>query len=224
MNESEFSFEEMLRVAATQPDLRKGARTEARIRWVACMLLGRTSLLDLKVQDICAEAKIAQGTFYQYFPDRDTLLRMLLQEFVRFLYQTMISAARGSRDHATSIEATTRVYCRLFERNRGLMKCLLNHYESFPRARDILHEFNASWIQMTVNTLMKRQITGHDTVNLPLWRTCYALGGMVDQYLASIYLYEDPYVREVAGDQDAIVETLSRIWRVILQEELSHAV
>jgi len=54
-------------------------------------------------------------------------------------------------------------------------------------------------------------------------RRCYALGAMVDQYLSSIFLSEDPNVIAVAGDIDTIAATLDDIWWRTLSAETDRA-
>ncbi|MHB1201435.1 MAG: TetR/AcrR family transcriptional regulator [Polaromonas sp.] len=220
-----FAYRDILLVQSGQEDLRKGERTGLRIRAAACSLLEELPLSSLKVQDICAHAEIAQGTFYQYFADRDQLLALVLDDFVSFLKSRMLEATQGSQGHQRSVELTTRAYCRLFESNRGMMKCLLNHYEAFPQARAILQTLNTAWIETVVASLKKkrRAAPGSKTGVRELRRRCYALGGMVDQYLAYIYLYEDPDVTAVAGSLDDVVATLTFIWNQVFAQELAGA-
>jgi len=222
---AKLSYREVLLTQSAQDGLRKGARTEMRIRWAACELLEECSLSDLKVADICTRLEIAQGTFYQYFVDRDTLLSSLLESFVHFLSANMAAAAKGGRTYEETTRETTRIYCQLFVQNRGLMKCLLNHYESFPQARKILQEFNTNWIETVVKSIKRRRgsrRSGHAS-DAELRRRCYALGGMVDQYLSYIYLQGDQDVTAVAGDIDTIVDTLDYIWWQSFKKEIGHA-
>lgn len=81
----EFSFSSFLTSTASQSDLRKGDKTVVRLKLCTCQLLETTRLTDLKIQDVCAGAGIAQGTFYLYFSDRQALLNAILKEFVEFL-------------------------------------------------------------------------------------------------------------------------------------------
>ncbi|MFC5523142.1 TetR/AcrR family transcriptional regulator [Polaromonas jejuensis] len=217
------AYRDVLLLQSGQEGLRKGIRTEIRIRWAACALLEELALSGLKVQDICLRAEIAQGTFYQYFPDRDQLLSSLLSDFVAFLRSRTMEATRARDGHADSVELSTRAYCRLFEQNRGLMKCLLNHYEAFPDAKKILQALNTAWIETVVSSIKKKRkgLSGKKTSDRDLRKRCYALGGMVDQYLAYIYLYEDKDVADVAGDLDDVVATLTFIWNQAFAKEFS---
>ncbi len=208
------SFCAVLRSQAAEPSLRKGQRTGLRIRVAVCELLDTTPADKLKIQDICARAAIAQGTVYQYFSDRDQLLATVLQEFAVFLQQRMQASTRASTTPADSMRLATLGYCRLFEANRGLMKCLLHHYDAFPQARGIVSDWNKTWIDTIVRAVRKRQRRSgaRGPSETQLRRRAYALGGMVDQYLAGVYLYGDAHLAQAAGDIDAIADTLTFIW------------
>lgn len=192
--------------------LRKGPRTAERIRWAACELLETLSLDALTVQDICREAGIAQGTLYQYFTSRNDLLASVLNDFVAFLRQRMHGAVAGNESTGDSVDRSTRIYCELFCANRGLMKCLLNHFDTFPEARSILSAFNKEWIDLVVRRMGRLRDVGKPSTQ-EIRRRAYALGGMVDQYLAAIFLYEDRDAISTAGSMDDIVKTLTFIWR-----------
>jgi TetR/AcrR family transcriptional regulator, ethionamide resistance regulator len=217
------SYSGLLLAESMQEGLRKGARTELKLRWAACELLESRSPADVRVADLCALVEVAQGTFYQYFADRNALLGSLLEGFVRYLAGNMAAAAKGGRSHQDATRISTRTYCLLFEQNRGLMKCLLNHYDSFPQARGILQDFNRGWIETVVDSIQRRR--GKRRAGMAsreeLLRRCYALGGMVDQYLSYIFLAEDGNVASIAGDIDAIAGTLDHIWWQALRQELA---
>ena len=105
------------------------------------------------------------------------------------------------------------------------MKCLLHHDQAFPQARGILSDRNKAWIDTPLRAVAKRQ-RGSATPRTPeaeLRRRAYALGGMVDQYLAGIYLYGDAQLARAAGKLDAIVDTLTFIWSRAMAEELAPA-
>jgi TetR/AcrR family transcriptional regulator, ethionamide resistance regulator len=213
--ESQYAFRAFLSAQAERKDTRKGNRTEARIKLSTCELLEQMPLSALKIQDVCGTAEIAQGTFYLYFEDRQALLNALLADFVNFVRQRMIERSRESNTYIESVRHTTMAYYRLFENNRGLMKCLLSHYEDFPKASAILSDLNTTWITLNVRSMQKRMRAEGRADVIPeaeLFRRCYALGGMVDQYLAYIFLAVDRNVTAISGCAEDVVNTLSHIW------------
>jgi TetR/AcrR family transcriptional regulator, ethionamide resistance regulator len=213
--ESQYAFRGFLRAQAERKDMRKGNRTEARIKLSTCELLEQMPLSALKIQDVCRAAEIAQGTFYLYFEDRPALLNAVLADFVNFVRQRMIERSRASSTYIESVRHTTMAYYRLFENNRGLMKCLLSYYEDFPKASAILSDLNTTWITLNVRSMQKRMRAEGRADAIPeaeLFRRCYALGGMVDQYLAYIFLTADKNVTAISGRAEDVVNTLSHIW------------
>lgn len=150
---------------------------------------------------------MSNGTFYIYFPDRHVLLDTLLTDFVAFLQLSMRGASeRGLQD---APRAATRAYLDLFERNSGLMRCLVQPPDSFPEVQAAFQRANREWIHTVVASVERRQ-RQEGTAN-PIPRAC-ALGGMVDQYLSNLLLSKDPNLAEISQDREAVLETLTLIW------------
>jgi len=42
--------------------------------------------------------------------------------------------------------------------------------------------------------------------------TAYALGGMIDEFLAQLYLRRDPALAGLAGDEAAVADLLTELW------------
>ena len=196
----------------------KGARTAQALRIAVCTLLERTALQDLTIAAICKQAGVANGTFYLYFPDQGHLIDDLLQGFAAFLQAGMIHASEANPER--SMHAATEAYARLFECNRGLMKCLIHHLDAFPGARAAFHRLNREWIETVVSAARRRLMREGrgDALSLAeLTRRAYALGGMTDQYFSSLFLSQEAGLREVSTDRDEVIATLTTIWERGLQ-------
>lgn len=192
----------------------KGERTRAAIQAAACRLLDRTTLNDLTIAAVCAEARIAHGTFYIYFPDRQTLVRELTLGFIEFVQRVMRDASQ--RDPAHSMRAATEAYLLLFQHNPGLMKCLVNHLDSLPEARDAFQRLNREWLETVVASIearLRREGRADVIEHEELMRRAYALGGMTDQYLAGLFLSRDPTLESISRDRERVVDTLDLIWK-----------
>ena len=205
-----FRFETALRLETGIG--RKGERTRAGILLAGCRLLDRISLTSLTVSEICQEAGIAHGTFYIYFADRQDFVGNLLLRFVVHLKDIMQAA---SKSPGNSVRNTTAAYCRLFEENPGLMRCLVNHMAEFPVCRQNFQKLNRDWCSRVANAEERRLAAqghvGHVSRD-ELLRRAYALGGMVDQYLTELVLNRDRTLVRVSRDRDAMVDTLTLIW------------
>jgi len=193
---------------------KKRDRTKASIQFAMCQLLETNQLSTLTVADICRAANIAHGTFYIYFTDREMLVTELLTGFVDFIQETMLLESNESQ--IDPVRKTTAAYIELFENNTGLMKCLLNHQEDFTVPSEQFHKLNVTWAKIVVSTAMKKtseNTCDNDEREEELLRRAFALGGMVDQYLASVYIYKDPVLKDISQDKEKVIETLSFIWK-----------
>jgi len=194
--------------------LRKRDRTRADIQNAGCELLDRTPLNSLTVSDICREANIAHGTFYIYFPDRQELVANLLILFVAFIQDVMRSESESQT--TDPVHAATSAYFKIFEQNPGLMKCLLNHQEDFPAAKKAFQTLNHEWVTTVVQSterILEHSGGAGDLTRDELFRRAYALGGMVDQYLSALVLNQDQTLLSVSEDQEAVINTLTHIWK-----------
>ncbi len=191
---------------------RKGERTRAAIQSALCDCLERSSPVSLTVAEICDEAGLAHGTFYIYFPDRNALIGDVALRFIDFIQREMRKASQ--QQPADPVRAATAAYVFLFEDNRGLMKCLLNHLDGLPEARTAFQTLNRDWLESVVVST-ERQWTqkGRRVDHDELMRRAYALGGMTDQYLSSLLLSNDPNMQPFSRDREAVIDTLALLWQ-----------
>ncbi|TDK43910.1 TetR/AcrR family transcriptional regulator [Antarcticimicrobium luteum] len=200
-------------LVAQAADRPKGERSRAQLLRAVCELLEGQPPQDLTIAAICGRAGLSNGAFYVYFSDRGLLLDELLTGFVGFAQAAMRAASRVRPDDP--VRAATRAYVALFRENRGLMRCLVHHLEGFPEARAAFHRFNRDWLEgvaAAVERDLARQGRAGAIARDELLRRAYALGGMVDQYLSSLLLSEDPALMAVSGDEAAVLDTLDLIW------------
>ena len=194
---------------------RKGQRTRAGIKGATCRFLEAHPASDLTVARLCKAVGIAHGTFYVHFDDMHQLMADLLLGFAGFAQAAMKQAARlGQGD---TVRATTAAYYDLFAANTGLMKCLVNRSEDFPEALQAFQQLNCDWV-MSVVEVARRRDPGSDMAEEERIRRTYALGGMVDQYLTAVLLNNDPTLSAVSQDREAVIETLTTLWKKGLEE------
>lgn len=191
----------------------KAERRRISILVATCQLLNTTTPDQLKVADICALSGIAHGTFYIYFKDLRMVIGDALVAFVEFVQHTLRLAA--DEDEVDRIRATTEAYLHLFEQNPGLMRTLVTRCDAFPEAMQAFQKLNREWIQTVVDATLRRYARRGEAppARDELLRRAYALGGMVDQYLITLLFNEDPTLASVSVDRNAVIDTLSFIWR-----------
>lgn len=196
-----------------QTGMKKSDRTRTRLRIALCTALNERPATALKVADICALAGVAHGTFYVYFSDLNAALDDVLGAFVEHVQQVMRHAAKGRGGART--RAATAAYFDLFDRNPGLMRCLLGGFESYPAAAAMFQRLNHDWARTVAEATARRlsqagrPVPPHDE----LMRRAYALGGMIDQYLVALHFNRDAALAAVSGDREQVITTLSTIWQ-----------
>lgn len=194
---------------------RKSERTKIALQVAACAYLDDHPIRDMTVAALCKSAGVAHGTFYIYFSDRNALLADVLTQFVEHIQHCMRQV--GPARPGDVVGAVTSVYFDIFDRNRGLMKCLVNHLEDYPETMLAFQSLNRVWLRGVVVSLRRRNIATH-LDDAELLRRAYALGGMVDQYLAALFLNNDQTLAAVSRDRDEVIGTLTTLWKAGLEE------
>lgn len=196
---------------ATASGARKADRTRARLQSAVCDLLDDAVPADLRVDHVCARAGTSHGTFYVYFPDIRALLAGTLAAFVDFLEARLREAGRDAPDRP---RAATRAYVALFEANRGLMRCLVSRAGDLPGANALFEAMNRRWAETVAEAALRRaQAGGRPAPDRDdLLRRAHALGGMVDQYLVTLFFGSDETLAALSQDREAVVDTFTTLW------------
>ncbi len=203
-------FAAALAVAAADPALRKGERTRLGLLAAAARLLARPGAEpgELQVAQVTAEAGVALGTFYRYFPERPAILEALVGAFAEFLGQRLAAARAGAPGSRARVAAATLAYVHHFRANPGLMRCLLDLAPASAAWSASFRALNRAWNGRVASALAARH-GGTAATQLPV---AYALGGMVDEFLATLYLRRDPALRTLARDEAKVAALLTDLW------------
>lgn len=189
--------------------MRKRERTRADLLLAGADFLAAQPPERLTVAAVCKAAGVAHGTFYLHFADRNDLAGCVLSAFVDFLQAEMRAAARGPGDATRN---TTAAYMQLFEENAGLMKCMVVGVDAFPQAQEVFQRLNHEWVE-TVARAARRNVDAARLTDADLMRRAYALGGMVDQYLSALFVTNDPWIRTLSQDREAVLDMFTDLWR-----------
>lgn len=205
-------FAATLLAAARDAGARKTDRTRARLLAALARELGSgLAWRDLKVAEVTRTAGLAHGTFYRYFPDMPAAVETLIEEFSAFVQEHLAATRAGAEtDTRARVKAATLVFTRLFRRNAGLMRCLLGlaaEETAFARA---YRRLNSDWYGRVAGAIARDRQDGRPSEDhLP---AAYALGGMIDEFLAQVYLRREPALAPLANDEEKIAEILTDLW------------
>jgi AcrR family transcriptional regulator len=87
-----------MRRPVTQPKRERGKRTRRRLLAAAEAAFGTRGYFETSIIDITRRARVAQGTFYVYFPSKRAIFTELVQERSRDLRAAIQSAVKGQPD------------------------------------------------------------------------------------------------------------------------------
>lgn len=88
----------------------KRERTRQRVLDAAFKLIGREHGLDVRIEEVCAEARISRGTFYNYFSSLDELFSALSFELSHEFNLAVHATIGRMNDAAEQTNAAMRYY------------------------------------------------------------------------------------------------------------------
>jgi AcrR family transcriptional regulator len=207
----ETSFHRHLDAYATRQSslLTKGERTKQRLKAGAARLIETQNLSVIRITDICTESNLSQGAFYRYFQNKEAIITEVLRDFDEFTRGLLQAQGRGQADSYQAIRSTTETYVAVFRANAGLMKLLLLSNQDLPEGPSILMRQTGEWAAQMERSLVRRGAPG--PVPEVARFTAYAIGAMVDQTLAYVFIYRDPKVLALIPSETVLVDRLSAL-------------
>ncbi|MDW8008597.1 MAG: helix-turn-helix domain-containing protein [Chloroflexota bacterium] len=154
------------------------------------------------VSEIVAEAGVAQGTFYLYFPSKRAAVVQLADEFHRRLAEAVMSAYRPDRPLVESVRPTVEAAFRVCAENVDLLRLLdLDVARDMEACREMqatpAHQELQAWLGEVIGQHAAREGIALDPEMLAriiLWMMreatyeCFVLGGgqEVERYIDAI--------------------------------------
>lgn len=154
------------------------------------------------IRDIVAAADVAVGTFYFYFPDKETLFVYLYEETADFLLQTIKQAVAGRATLPKQISAGVQAYVNIGIFEPAVVNLLLvGGVGAVPTLVDRRAEFRESlvnaWQRPLDQALDKGQILPQNTR-----RSAEALAGAIDEVILNLLEQPDAKNQSAAAVND----------------------
>ncbi len=150
------------------------------------------------VRDIVDAAGVAIGTFYFYFPDKETLFLYLYEETADFLLQTLDQAVRGRATLPQQIAAGIRAYLNIAIYEPAVVQLLLvGGVGALPTLSGRRAEFRERLInlwQRPLDQALDRTMIGQQNTR----RSAEAVAGAIDEVILNVLEQPDPE-REAEG-------------------------
>lgn len=192
------------------PPRQKGERTRRRLECAALKVLQNVGYSGMRVTDVAQEADVSLGTFYVYYPDKRDIAAKVLLEFGEALYSKASESAKG----ATAFEAilrTNRFFLQAYDKNRGLIRCLVQLDDTDREFQEKWRKIRYDWIERIARSIAKR----YHPHTLPLgvrFQIANALEGMIFHFLYDMFVREEPQLGHYARDHEEVAVLLSLLW------------
>lgn len=209
-------LEEQLRTA---PPKQKGLRTRQRLKIATARILARDGYHAMRVSDISARARLAEGSFYVYFKDKTDAALTVLSELLEEFLDLGGHPRAADRSQFDAIRDGNRRWIAVCRANAGLMRCILQLGDEDPRLAELAQRGNAVWYQRVAASSARRR-GQHATANASLF-ACYMLGSMMDELVRKLIIYPDPHFHALlkqvgATDDDTVADAASVIFLHVL--------
>jgi AcrR family transcriptional regulator len=183
---------------------KRGERSRLKLLAAGSRLLDRCNFQDLKIEDVCAEAGLAKGTFYIYAGSKDEFLRALANAYCMFELQTLPRPAASLTRFGRS-RLWIHWYERTFASNVGILRCMVQMGASDAKMSALWRQRNGDLVHAMLADTVNLDSLVTDDRNIVLW-TLRTIGGMLDQSLFDRYGVQTPSGMEDPADMDLIVE------------------
>ncbi len=163
------------------------------------------------IRDIVADADVAIGTFYFYFPDKETLFVYLYEETADFLLQAIEQALSGRVTLPKQIGAALQSYINIALYEPAVIQLLLvGGVGAVPALTERRAAFRERliniWQRPLDNALDKNQVLPQNTRH-----TAEALAGAYDEIILNLLQQPDPQLEAKSVLQDALQFTLRAV-------------
>jgi AcrR family transcriptional regulator len=156
------------------------------------------------IRDIVEDAEVAIGTFYFYFPDKETLFVYLYEETADFLLQAIEQAVNGRATLPKQIGAALQSYVNIAIYEPAVIQLLLvGGVGAVPALTERRASFRERliniWQRPLDNALDKNQILPQNTRH-----TAEALAGAFDESVLNLLQQPDPQSEAKGVLEDAV--------------------
>jgi AcrR family transcriptional regulator len=180
------------------------AKTRQKLLTAARVVFEHAGYHTARLSDIVAEAGVATGTFYNYYPTKQAIFRELVGIVIADLSDDS-GADLFPDDPVAGIYEANRAYVDGYLRNARMMTVILQ-IGPLPEVRDLGRDVHRDFETRVSRAIRHWQRQGLVYADLDPRYTANALSYMVDRFLYEWTVLELDY------DKDKAVEALSKIW------------
>lgn len=172
---------------------KKDAKRTAMMK-AAILVFAKKGYHSATIRDIVRESNVAIGTFYFYFPDKETLFVHLYEETADFLLQAIAQAVRAQTNAALKIQAGLQAFVNIAVYEPAVVHLLLvggvGAVPSLANKRTVYRErLTKIWRQVLETAVTDQEITDQNCR-----RTAEAFAGAFDEVVLNLLSYPEPEI------------------------------
>lgn len=194
----------------------KGRQTREAIEQAARKLFAERGFHGTTLADITSAAGKSSAAFYRYFDDKEDLLAVLAESFLRGVVapSSLHMTLPESPDDVEFFTTAVTGYWNIFKQNIGIMVAVDQLAAGQARFAKVQNEFREFGMDIVRASVLRAQEQGYGS-DLDPEHIALAIALMFEQF-TTVYLRPDAAALGVrTSDQDAI-RTLSTIWKKTL--------
>ena len=184
----------------------RGLRSRAALVRAARAVFERDGFLEARIVDICAEARIATGSFYTYFKTKEDAFAAVMADVHEETLHPRLTEIAGSDDPRAVIDAANRAYLRGYRRNARLMAVIEQVALIDERFLQLRLERAHTFAQRNSAAIARLQARGLADPALDAFCTAHAMNAMVSRMASLVFLYG------LDMSFDALAEMLLQLW------------
>lgn len=190
----------------------KGAQARARLKKAALTVLERIGYHKMRIADVTAEAGVAQGLFYHYFPDLKSMTLEVLGEYVAGASRLeKIEDGVDPGNWFQLIYAHNYLVVDSYARRPGLMRCLFQLADEEAAFSSMLRgNFleQMSWlVKLMPRMFPQTEFKPHQALMI-----AYSLAGAGETLLKEYFINANPALTAAKLNVDEITELLSTMF------------
>jgi AcrR family transcriptional regulator len=194
----------------------KGRQTRDAIELAARKLFAERGFHGTTLSEITSAAGKSPAAFYRYYTDKEDLLAVLAESFLRDVVAPLGLQVRlpdSPEDSEFFVSAVTG-YWNMFKQNIGIMVAVDQLATVQPRFREVQNEFRRFGMDIVRASVLRAQDQGFGA-DLDPEHTALAISLLFERF-TTVYLREDTALLGVANTDENAVRTLSTIWKKTL--------
>jgi len=194
----------------------KGLQTREAIMLAARKLFAERGFHGTTLTDITSAAGKSPAAFYRYYSDKEDLLAVLAESFLRDVVAPLGSHVHlpASPQDTDFFVSTVTGYWNMFKQNIGIMVAVDQLAANQPRFAAVQNEFRRFGIDIVRSSVLHAQDQGYGA-DLDPEHTALAISLLFERF-TSVYLREETAALGVARTDEDAVRTLSTIWKKTL--------